>query len=313
MYRQIVILAVLAMALAGASQKSTPVSSDREPADFELNFAGVCAADWPSSFRFYTEALGIRTRSRRGNWALLGSGWDRYLAGRSRGLVFELFERGRRSSDVDAEEQAIRLGIQVRDLEKSMAIASARGVHFASPIQAEGNIRRVEFMTPERIQWILWSASGARPADDFSEPDITLAEIRVQDLRGQIAFYRDVLGMRIQGRQTSRIVLRQAPDGPQVVLKPGGRKHVVDPIEMHEPAISQPVFLSFMTRNVRGAWAQLRDAGALMLQSIKHHDWGGTDLVVADADGNAVQVVEYDVPHAYGSQGQAATSSKVGR
>jgi hypothetical protein len=112
-------------------------------------------------------------------------------------------------------------------------------------------------------------------------------------------------------QRASRAVLRQAPDGPRLVLTPGGRKHTVDPKWAHEPALSQPVFLSFMTRTVRTAAARSRNAGGLSLHDVEHHDWGGTDWIVADADGNAVQVVEYDGPRTYGSQRRAANPSET--
>ena len=48
------------------------------------------------------------------------------------------------------------------------------------------------------------------------------------------------------------------------------------------------------------AASQLKSAGARILHEVEHHDWGGTDLIVADADGNAVQVFTLDTDHCFG-------------
>jgi predicted enzyme related to lactoylglutathione lyase len=49
-----------------------------------------------------------------------------------------------------------------------------------------------------------------------------------------------------------------------------------------------------MTPDIRAAHAYLQARGVTMLRGIVYHDdWGGTDVHIADPDGNAIQVVQY--------------------
>ncbi len=290
-----------------AAGKTAADVSPAASADFELNFAGICPADWPGAFRFYTDVLGIKARSQDGHWAILGAGWERFVAGQSRALVFELFEGRGLPAGVERErDQAIRLGIRVRDLAGARAQASTRGVRFATEIERDDGFERAEFAAPDGTRWILWSPPGGGATGDVAEPEILLAEMRVEDWLGQLAFYRDTLGLGVVKQATARVVLQQAGDGPQVILKPGGRKHVVDPAWADRPALAQPIFLGFMVGDVRAAARRLRAAGARVLRDVQHHDWGGTDLIVADADGNAVQIYKLDTPHSYGGHRRAS-------
>lgn len=95
----------------------------------ELNFMGVCVDDCHTSYRFYTEILGMYAEldPDLGNWASLGGGWDAYRAG-SRSMIVELFDGGRLAGGGRSwgHEQGIRPGIQVDDLESVVAAARAR-------------------------------------------------------------------------------------------------------------------------------------------------------------------------------------------
>lgn len=298
------LLTLVLFAVPGCSHPVAPEAVRRGGApDLEWNFAGLCVPDWPGAFQFYTEVLGFRERSRDGSWALLGAGWDRYRAGDSRGLVLELFEGGGGGSLAGPNpEPTIRLGITVRDLDATVRAVAARGGSFVTPVKPGRGMSRAELLAPGGARWILEEDARCRETTGLAEPEIKLAEMGVADLEAQRSFYHKVLGMGVVEEGGSHVVLQQAPDGPLLVLRPGGRRHSVAPEWARAPARSQPVFLSFMTHDVKAVEEQLRNAGVVTLHPVAHHDWGGTDWIVADADGNAVQIYQLDRPHDFGSQ-----------
>lgn len=238
----------------------------------------------------------LRPRRQEGHWAVFGAGWDDYVLGRSRGLVCELFEGG------GSAPPAIGLGLQVRDVQGALEKASARGARFEPEVAGPVHPAGAHLEGPAGVRWSLHQTDTARSADDLSEPEITRVELHVADLQGQIEFYHRILGLPNVTRDGFRtIVLRQHPDGPELVLLPGGRRHVPDPRWKEQPALGQKVFLGFMTEDIHRAASQLKSAGVRILHEVEHHDWDGTDLIVADADGNAVQVFKLDTDHRFGS------------
>jgi len=55
-----------------------------------------------------------------------------------------------------------------------------------------------------------------------------------------------------------------------------------------------PVFPSLMTTDIQSVYAYLKSKGVTILRDIiSNQDWGGTDLHIADSDGNGIQVVQY--------------------
>jgi catechol 2,3-dioxygenase-like lactoylglutathione lyase family enzyme len=305
---RVVVLSGLALSCAVSSDRRLGKRAGRLEGtgvpSLELNFVGVCAADWNESYRFYTQTLGVRTESREGNWAMLGGGWDDYLAGRSRGMVLELFD-GARPPDPNrrwGDDQAIRPGILVTNLVKVVAAAKSRGVQFTGDIEATESGQRIEFEASEGIRWTIWQIAGARAGEDLSRPYVGIAEVKTHNLSGQRSFYRDVLGMRVESDDSRRIVLAHHPDGPRLVLEGGGETHYVELAMTKRPERSQPIFLSVMASDLRNASRLLQSTGANVVKTIEHHDWGGADLFVADADGNTIQVVQYDSPRRYGER-----------
>ena len=103
--------------------------------------------------------------------------------------------------------------------------------------------------------------------------------------------------------QGCRSLHRDPPEsaGPELVLLPGGRRHALEARWMEQPALGQKAFLGFMTEDIHRAASRLKSAGVRILHDVEHQDWGGTDLIVADADGNAVQVFALDTDHRFGS------------
>jgi predicted enzyme related to lactoylglutathione lyase len=60
-----------------------------------------------------------------------------------------------------------------------------------------------------------------------------------------------------------------------------------------DPVVRGPVWLSFETADIGRADAQLRARGVRVLVDVTERTWGGIDPIIADADGNPIQVVQY--------------------
>ncbi|MGI8916046.1 MAG: VOC family protein [Chloroflexota bacterium] len=265
--------------------------------DTELNFLGICAVDWQASFRFYTEILGMHSElaPHLGVWASLGGGWNAYRAG-SRSVIVELFDGGRPASSARAwgHEQGIRPGIQVDDLDAVVAEARMRGVSFTGAVEATDWGHRIEFTAPEGIRWTLSDASGHPSGSDLARPYIGHVEIKAHDLAGQKAFYRDIIGMELMKESAAQVIFGQGAGKPWLSLEPGGEQPINDPRWASRPAIGQPIFISFKTADIQAVAARLRAAQATVLKDVRQHgDWGGTDMIISDIDGNALQVVQY--------------------
>ena len=224
-------------------------------------------------------------------------------SGEAEAWSFQLFDGAKppRSDRRWGHDQAIRPGILVKGLQKVVAAAKARGVQFTGDIEANEFGQQIEFQAPEGILWTLSEIAGARDGTDFSKPNVGIAELKANNLPAQVSFYRDVLGMRIESDRSQRVVLVQHLDGPRLVLKGGGTTRDLELAWAERPERSQPIFLSFMASDLGAAARRFRQAGARIMKAMEHHDWG-TDLFVADADGNAIQVVQYDVPRGYGER-----------
>lgn len=265
--------------------------------DVELNFMGVCVADWHTSYRFYTEILGMHAEldPDLGTWASLGGGWDAYRAG-SKSMIVELFDGGRPAGGGRAwgHKQGIRPGIQVDDLEAVVVAARARGVPFTGQVEETDWGQRIEFTAPEGIRWILSQVPGRPSSPDLFKPHIGHVEIKAHDLAGQEAFYRNVIGMHLESENQTQVILGQGTGKPWLTLESGGEKQINDPAWASDPARGHPIFISFMTSDIEDVAALLREANVTVLKGIERHaDWGGTDLIIADVDGNSLQIGNY--------------------
>jgi len=265
----------------------------------ELNFIGVTAADWHAAFDFYTKTLGVglaATNPAYGNWALFGGGWKDYESGKSRSMIFELFEHGLPGiADRHwGHRQGYRPGIQVDDLDAMVAAARSRGVPFTGEIETTEWGRRIEFSAPEGVRWTLSEARSRPAGSDLAQPLIGHIEIKAHDVDGQKAFYRDVMGLQVESEGARGIILGQAPGKAWLTIEPGGEKQTTPPELAKEPYQAHPIFISFMTYRLDLVAARLRKAGVTILREVTPHPlWGGTDLIIADVDGNVIQVVQY--------------------
>ncbi len=265
--------------------------------DTELNFLGLHVADWPASYQFYTAILGVHADvdPSLGIWAALGGGWDAYRTG-SRSMVCELFDGGRPvgSGRAWGRGQGIRPAIHVDDLDAVVGAARARGVSFTGGVEETEWGRRIEFTAPEDMRWTLCQVPGRPSSPDLFTPYIGHVEIKAHDVARQTAFYRDVIGMNLESETPAQVIVGQGVGQPWLTLEPGGEKQTNDPAGGPDAIRGQPVFISFMASDIQVVAARLRDAQATLLKDIEHHDeWGGTDMIIADVDGNALQVVQY--------------------
>ena len=103
--------------------------------NLNMNFLGVSVCDFPPAFLYYTEVVGVRLASsdhQQENWAMLGRTWEENLALATPGMMWEMFGNAPTPLDNRAwgRGQAIRPGVQVEDVEKTVAELRDRGVEF---------------------------------------------------------------------------------------------------------------------------------------------------------------------------------------
>jgi hypothetical protein len=76
----------------------------------------------------------------------------------------------------------------------------------------------------------------------------------------------------------------------------GGGSPVPQPFTLGEekPAFYYPMWISFETKDVKRANSWLKEQNVTILHPLTYHkDWLGTDIIIADMDGNPIQVVQY--------------------
>jgi len=248
--------------------------------DFKLNFLGVTAADFEAAFHFYTNVLGIESKHFRPDWAYL----------ETTGMTCELF-LGEVLPDLErswGRGQAIRPSFQVIDLHRMVSSLRQQGVIFTGNVEKTLWGERIEFAAPGGIRWTLAHAPGYPSSQNLQNPHLGWVEMKVHDLPAQKGFYTDVLGLHSEKGKNSRVIFRQEEDEPLLFLEPGGQP---------PPAIQTPhqvpFFVSFETDHIQKAAAWVKSCEVTILQDVTLQDWGGTDLILTDADGNPIQVVQY--------------------
>jgi predicted enzyme related to lactoylglutathione lyase len=275
--------------------------------DFILNFVGVAVADFARSFRFYTEVLGVEARGAKEDWAFM----------ETTGLIWELFGEGV-PPPLDrawGRGQANRPAIHVADVPRAIAELRARDVAFTGELERSRWGNRIELVAPEGIRWTLVEArdlpasasryvrwprttltpAASLPTSELRAPHLGWVEVKAHDVAGQRAFYRDVMELRPDDAGDGRVVCRQRPGEPLLFLEGGGQAAPEWRGDLTEgdPVVRSPVWLSFETADIGRADAHLRARGVQVLVDITERAWGGIDTIIADADGNPIQVVQY--------------------
>lgn len=265
-----------------------------------LNFIGVAVSDWRASYAFYTETLGMASKlnATHGDWAMLGAGWDGYYAG-EKSIVIELFDGGRVPVGKRWQwgiNQGIRAVIHVAELDAAIAHLDACGLEH-SPITSTLYGERITYTAPEGISWALATVKGRPVTQNWAKPFVGTVEIKAVDLPAQRRFYRDVLGMIEVATDDERGVIFQQRDAalPRLVIEAGASQPRQNPAAWaHDPVRAHPIFASVMTPDIHAVHASIQRANVPILRPLISHDsWGGTDIHIADADGNALQIVQY--------------------
>jgi catechol 2,3-dioxygenase-like lactoylglutathione lyase family enzyme len=261
-----------------------------------FNFIGVSVVDWHSAFKFFSERLGLNYQldPKHGDWATLGGAGDDSQQRDSRSAGFELFDRGRAVTERRwGVNQGIRPGFQVFNLENVMAKLD---LPFTVDERPWG--KTAEFATVEGIRFALTEIPFAPCSDDLSTPYIGHVAIKCADLEAMQDFYVDILGFTRTETGSDYILLTQADGFPSIILEPGGSSSRFDVRDTpwHENVVRAfPVFISLMTADIRSAYDHLRSNHVTVQRELMSHpSWGGTDIHIADPDGNAIQVVQYE-------------------
>lgn len=249
--------------------------------DFKLNFLGVNVADFNPSYDFYTKVLGIEARHSKPDWAYF----------ETTGMKFELFSGGMPPSPDRSwgRGQAFRPSLHIADLRGTVADLRRRGVTFLGDIESTAWGEHIAFLAPEGIQWTLVHTDDRSSATSLRRPHVGWVDVKTSSVSEQRSFYSTVMGLRSTAPDDTQDVLSQKPGEPLLFLEPGGHARLSS--QHREQA---PLFIGFETGDIAGASTWLDSHQVPIVTGVtKHQDWGGIDLIIADADGNPIQVVEY--------------------
>lgn len=267
--------------------------------EFRFNFVGVNTADFRRAFAFYTDVFGIRPAAEPspdepGSWAMLIAGWDESPVPDAQGLRCELFQRDVEGSDERwwGCHQNVRPCVQVTDLAAAVSELRRRGVSVTSERTDRGWGESIEISAAEDVRWSIAHARSYPAAPGLRTPHLGWVDLWVADMDAQRDYYTEVMGLTAAERSGASVRLEQGPDEPLLFLGPGGERVPVGG-QRDSPFEVQPVWMSFETNDIGEARAWLTDHGVPLLEDVTRHDWGGSDLVSRDADGNPLQVVEY--------------------
>ena len=265
-----------------------------------MNFLGVSVSDFPSAFRYYTEVLGVRlapSDHQQENWAMLGRTWDEHMALETPGMMWELFGNGSTppANRAWGRGQGIRPGIQVEDLETTVAELRKRNVEFERDIQRQEWGEFVEIIGVEGTRWSIGNAHGFPFGEGLHVPHIGWVEVKAVDLDQQVAFYKDVMGLKTVFHTPVGAMLRQGEGEPVMLIEPGGERATTDLSRPGSLLRQHPVWISFLMPDPESVSAWFGQSDVTILRPLtRHPDWGGVDIVIADVDGNGIQLVQYD-------------------
>jgi len=253
--------------------------------DLKLNFIGLNVSNFAASLHFYTAVLGMNAKNPKPDWAFL----------ETTGMTLELFSGGMAPTPDRAwgQGQAVRPSIQVADLPGTIAALRRKGVQFTSDIERTAAGEQIEFITPERIHWTLAHAPAYPFSTSLHRPHIGWVELKVYHLAEQRAFYSKVMGLQPEEGEDGQVVLRQGTGEPHLFLETGGQLAAAWQVNQNFLQPSPPFVISFETSNIEQAATLLKSHKVPIVVDVTRREWGGTDLLIADVDGNPIQVVQY--------------------
>lgn len=265
--------------------------------DITFNFIGMCVANWQPAYDFFTQKMGFQAELNPayGDWANLGAAWAGYYS-ETHSLVCELFDQGCRVADRWwGHHQNIRPAIHIDDLDTHIRQLQARGIMFTSAVETRAWGKQIEFETVEGIRWTLACTPGYPVREDFSQPQFGHVAIKTHDVEAQKTFYGTIMGFALESSGEDAVLCAQhRANHPFIVLEPGGESIDQASPASPYPERSQPFFLSFMTPDILGIAQECHRLAITILRPVTYHpDWDGTDMVITDADGNVIQLVQY--------------------
>ncbi len=85
--------------------------------ELKLNFLGVYSNKFEESFRFYTEALGLKVKHSKPVWAAFATG----------DMKFELFGTDKNVSRTNADQEPVFIGLESKNIEDSLKWIKSKG------------------------------------------------------------------------------------------------------------------------------------------------------------------------------------------
>lgn len=246
--------------------------------DLKLNFLGLTVADFKSSYRFYTQMLGIQVKHSRSDWA----------AFKTKGVKFELFS-GAKTQTRDSssgEKQTIKGSFQIANLKKTISDLRLKGVEFIGEIKKTVLGESIEFIAPEGICWTFAYAPYYPFSPNLLEPHLGWIEMKTYNLAQQQAFYTDVMRLQKSNSSNDQIIFRQKKGEPLLLLESAGQ------VSTNKNYADNPFLISFETDNIKEAFGWIKSHKISTQTGISSHSWG-IDFMIEDTDGNPIQIVQY--------------------
>ena len=241
--------------------------------------------DFSAAVDFYSNKLGVASEEEEAK-----EDWRYY---NTRRMTFELFQAHPQRIKVQAwgKGQAFRPVILVSDLAAAETLLRRQAIPFASSTSTSG--AQVEMIGSEGIRWGLMESPDGEM--DWAHPIVGGIEVKATNLEAQRDFYTRMMGMAIEDQRDQFIHLSQSNGDVWLHLETGGLPAPFPArTDTKSPAFLHPIWISFETQDVRSANTWLQQHDLTFLRSLTYHpDWNGTDILLADADGNVVQVVQY--------------------
>jgi predicted enzyme related to lactoylglutathione lyase len=206
-------------------------------------------------------------------------------------MTFELFQAhpGRLLVKAWGNGQAFRPAILVSDLSATATLLQKQGIQLSQSAGEFGS--QLEMTGPEGLRWGLMESPNIEM--DWAHPIIGGIELKAANLKAQKEFYTQVLGMTLAEETDQAVHLNQSNGEAWLRIEAGGvatsPRHGED-----KPAFFYPIWISYETNDAKQANVWLQGQNVTFLRPLTYHaDWEGTDIIIADMDGNAIQVVQY--------------------